>query len=122
MSSCHSRRRGEINVENATEFMYVLPIVVKAFEMEIIPANRVVVQIGEMLVLTCNTTGCASPSFSWRTQMDHPLGGTVNNYRTYSTLTMNPVSVENSHDYLCTVFCGGKEKKEKSIKVELYCK
>uniref|UniRef100_A0A8B9DG49 Ig-like domain-containing protein n=1 Tax=Anser cygnoides TaxID=8845 RepID=A0A8B9DG49_ANSCY len=92
----------------------------KAFEMEIIPANRVVVQIGEMLVLTCNTTGCASPSFSWRTQMDHPLGGTVNNYRTYSTLTMNPVSVENSHDYLCTVFCGGKEKKEKSIKVELY--
>ncbi|NXA20896.1 VCAM1 protein, partial [Ibidorhyncha struthersii] len=97
-----------------------LPIVVKAFEMEIIPANRIVAQIGETLVLTCNTTGCASPSFSWRTQMDNPLGGTVNNHRTYSTLTMNPVSIVNSHDYLCTVFCGEKEKKEKSIKVELY--
>ncbi|NWX70053.1 VCAM1 protein, partial [Alca torda] len=109
-----------IIVENATEFMYVLPIVVKAFEMEIIPANRIVAQIGETLVLTCNTTGCASPSFSWRTQMDNPLGGTVNNHRTYSTLTMNPVSVVNSHDYLCTVFCGEQEKKEKSIKVELY--
>ncbi|XP_063200025.1 vascular cell adhesion protein 1 isoform X2 [Chroicocephalus ridibundus] len=93
---------------------------VKAFEMEIIPANRIVAQIGETLILTCNTTGCASPSFSWRTQMDNPLGGTVNNHRTYSTLTMNPVSVVNSHDYLCTVFCGEQEKKEKSIKVELY--
>ncbi|KAF1520999.1 Vascular cell adhesion protein 1, partial [Eudyptes sclateri] len=97
-----------------------LPIVVKGFEMEIIPASRIVTQIGETLILTCNTTGCASPSFSWRTQMDNPLGGTVNNHRTYSTLTMNPVSVVNSHDYLCTVFCGEKEKKEKSIKVELY--
>ncbi|XP_071607036.1 vascular cell adhesion protein 1 [Heliangelus exortis] len=93
---------------------------VKAFEMEIIPANRVVAQIGETLILTCNTTGCVSPRFSWRTQMDNPLGGTVNNHRTYSTLTMNPVSIVNSHDYLCTVFCGEKEKKEKSIKVELY--
>ncbi|XP_065698868.2 vascular cell adhesion protein 1 isoform X2 [Patagioenas fasciata] len=114
------RRNRKINVENAAEFMYVLPIAVKAFEMEIIPANRVVAQIGETLVLTCNSTGCASPSFSWRTQMDNPLGGTVNNHRTYSTLTMNPVSIVNSHHYLCTVFCGEKEKKEKSIKVELY--
>ncbi|NXF57572.1 VCAM1 protein, partial [Ciccaba nigrolineata] len=97
-----------------------LPIVVKAFEMEIIPANRIVAQIGETLILTCNATGCASPSFSWRTQMDNPLGGTVNNYITYSTLTMNPVSIVNSHDYLCTVSCGEKGKKEKSIKVELY--
>ncbi|XP_050757219.1 vascular cell adhesion protein 1 [Gymnogyps californianus] len=99
--------------------LYVL-MTVKAFEMEIIPANRIVAQIGETLILTCNTTGCESPSFSWRTQMDNPLGGTVNNHKTYSTLTMNPVSIVNSHDYLCTVFCGEKEKKEKSIKVELY--
>ncbi|XP_074732723.1 vascular cell adhesion protein 1 isoform X3 [Strix uralensis] len=99
--------------------LYVLTTV-KAFEMEIIPANRIVAQIGETLILTCNATGCASPSFSWRTQMDNPLGGTVNNYITYSTLTMNPVSIVNSHDYLCTVSCGEKGKKEKSIKVEPY--
>ncbi|XP_013816661.1 vascular cell adhesion protein 1 isoform X1 [Apteryx mantelli] len=92
---------------------------VKAFEMEITPANRIVEQIGETLVLTCNTTGCASPSFSWRIQTDNPLGGTVSNHGTYSTLTMSPVSIENAHDYLCTVFCG-LEKKEKSVKVELY--
>ncbi|NXI37571.1 VCAM1 protein, partial [Galbula dea] len=97
-----------------------LPIVVKAFEMEVTPANRIVAQIGETLVLTCNSTGCASPSFSWRTQMDNPLEGTVNNHGTYSTLTMDPVKVVNSLDYLCTVSCGEKEKKEKSIKVELY--
>ncbi|NXX92863.1 VCAM1 protein, partial [Centropus bengalensis] len=98
----------------------ILPIVVQAFEMEIIPANRIVAQIGETLTLTCNTTGCASPRFSWRTQMDNPLGGTVSYHGTYSTLTMNPVSVVNSHEYLCTVFCGVKDKKEKSTKVELY--
>ncbi|XP_027507418.1 vascular cell adhesion protein 1 isoform X1 [Corapipo altera] len=99
--------------------LYVLRTV-KAFEMEIIPANKIVAQIGKTLILTCNTTGCASPSFSWRTQMDNPLGGTVNNHGTYSTLTMSPVSVGNSHDYLCTVFCDKKGKKEKSVKVELY--
>ncbi|NXW64397.1 VCAM1 protein, partial [Eurystomus gularis] len=97
-----------------------LPIVVKAFEMEIIPAKRIVAQIGEKLILTCSTTGCASPSFSWRTQMDNPLGGTVSNHGTYSTLTMDPVSIVNAHNYLCTVFCDKKEKKEKSITVELY--
>uniref|UniRef100_A0A8C5JP65 Vascular cell adhesion molecule 1 n=1 Tax=Junco hyemalis TaxID=40217 RepID=A0A8C5JP65_JUNHY len=93
---------------------------VKAFEMEIIPAERIVAQIGSTLILTCNTTGCASPSFSWRTQMDSPLGGKVRNHRTYSTLTMNPVGVVNSHSYLCTVICGERGKKEKSVKVELY--
>ncbi|XP_064575327.1 vascular cell adhesion protein 1 isoform X1 [Zonotrichia leucophrys gambelii] len=93
---------------------------VKAFEMEIIPAERIVAQIGGTLILTCNTTGCASPSFSWRTQMDSPLGGKVSNHRTYSTLTMNPVGVVNSHSYLCTVICGERGKKEKSVKVELY--
>uniref|UniRef100_A0A8C3BYJ5 Ig-like domain-containing protein n=1 Tax=Cairina moschata TaxID=8855 RepID=A0A8C3BYJ5_CAIMO len=112
------KKMGRIN-QAVLIILYVL-ITVKAFEMEIIPASRIVVQIGEMLVLTCNTTGCASPSFSWRTQIDHPLGGTVNNYGTYSTLTMNPVSVENSHDYLCTAFCSEKGKKEKSITVEPY--
>ncbi|NXJ81574.1 VCAM1 protein, partial [Trogon melanurus] len=109
-----------VNVENAAELVYFLIVIVKAFEMEIIPARRIVAQIGETLVLTCNTTGCASPSFSWRTQIDSPLGGTVDKQRTYSTLTMNPVSIVNSHSYLCTVFCGEKEKKEKSVKVELY--
>ncbi|XP_042729903.1 vascular cell adhesion protein 1 [Lagopus leucura] len=98
--------------------LYVL-ITVKAFEMEVIPADRIVARIGETLILTCNTTGCALPKFSWRTQMDYPLGGKVYNDKTYSTLTMSPVSAENNNDYLCTVICN-KEKKEKSVKVELY--
>ncbi|NWI87014.1 VCAM1 protein, partial [Pitta sordida] len=96
-----------------------LPIVVKAFEVEILPANTIAAQIGGTLILTCNTTGCASPTFSWRGQMDNPLGGTVNNHGMYSTLTMNPVSLVNYQDYLCIVFCE-KEREEKSVKVELY--
>ncbi|KAM6415425.1 vascular cell adhesion protein 1 [Rhynochetos jubatus] len=107
-------------ISQAVLLSLYLFVTVQAFEMEIIPANRVVAQLGETLVLMCNSTGCASPSFSWRTQMDSPLGGTVNNHRTYSTLTMNPVSIVNSHLYVCTVFCGEEEKKEKSVKVELY--
>ncbi|XP_010212033.1 PREDICTED: vascular cell adhesion protein 1-like [Tinamus guttatus] len=114
-------RRRKINVENAAQFMYILPIVVKAFEMEITPANRIVAQVGERVVLTCNATGCASPSFSWRIQTDNPLGGTVTYHGTYSTLTMNAVKIENAHDYLCTVCCE-HEKKEKSFKIEVYCK
>lgn len=98
--------------------LYVL-MDVKAFEMEITPADRVVERIGATLILTCNTTGCALPKFSWRTQMDYPLGGKVYNNKTHSTLIMNPVSAENYNDYLCTVICN-KEKKEKSVKVELY--
>ncbi|NWY96336.1 VCAM1 protein, partial [Loxia curvirostra] len=113
-------RREKIKVEKAAELMCVFPFVVKAFEMEIIPAERIVAQIGGTLILTCNTTGCASPSFSWRTQMDSPLGGEVSRHGTYSTLTMNPVSIVNSHSYLCTVTCDERGKKEKSVKVELY--
>ncbi|NXM44738.1 VCAM1 protein, partial [Gymnorhina tibicen] len=98
--------------------------VVKAFEMEIMPAERVVAQIGDTLILTCNTTGCASPRFSWRAQMDNPLAGKVSNHGTYSTLTMNPVSIVNSHLYICSVICDTtndeKKKKEKHVKVELY--
>ncbi|NXD51466.1 VCAM1 protein, partial [Corvus moneduloides] len=110
----------EIKVEENAELMCVFPFVVKAFEMEIIPAKRIVAQIGDTLILTCNTTGCASPSFSWRTHLDNPLGGKVSNHRTYSTLTMNPVSSVNSHAYLCTVTCDEKEKKEKQVQVEPY--
>ncbi|NXI81780.1 VCAM1 protein, partial [Rhipidura dahli] len=94
--------------------------VVKAFEIEITPAKRIVAQIGDTLILICNTTGCASPSFAWRTHLDNPLGGKVSNHRTYSTLTMNPVSVVNAHPYLCTVICDEKEKKEKQVQVEPY--
>ncbi|KAL2301603.1 hypothetical protein Nmel_010992 [Mimus melanotis] len=114
------RRNRKMKVEKAAELMCVFPFVVKAFEMEIIPAERIVAQIGDTLILTCNTTGCASPSFSWKTQMDSPLGGKVSSYRTYSTLTMDPVSIVNSHSYLCAVICDDGGIKEKSVKVELY--
>lgn len=116
------RRNRKIKVEKNAELMCVFPFVVKAFEMEIIPAKRILAQIGDTFILTCNTTGCASPSFSWRTHLDNPLGGKVSNHRTYSTLTMNPVSSVNSHPYLCTVICNEKERKEKQVKVEPYCK
>lgn len=91
----------------------------KPFTVEISPGPQVAAQIGDSVMLTCSARGCASPSFSWRTQIDSPLSGKVRRVGTTSTLTLSPVSFENEHYYLCTVTCGRK-KLEKGIKVDLY--
>lgn len=91
----------------------------KPFIVEISPGPQIAAQIGDSVMLTCESMGCESPSFSWRTQMDSPLVGSVKNERTKSTLTLNPVSFEHEHSYLCTVTCGHK-KLEKGIQVDLY--
>ncbi|ELK05830.1 vascular cell adhesion protein 1 [Pteropus alecto] len=91
----------------------------KPFTVEISPGPKIAAQVGDSVVLTCGVTGCESPSFSWRTQIDSPLSGKVSSEGTTSTLTLNPVSFENEHSYLCTVTCGHK-KLEKGIKVDLY--
>lgn len=88
--------------------------------MEIFPEHRVIAQIGDVISLTCRTTGCEPPSFSWRTQIDSPLNGKVRNEGNNSTLTMDPVSFNNEHAYVCTATCGSK-KLEKGIQVEIYC-
>lgn len=87
--------------------------------MEIFPEHRVIAQIGDVISLTCRTTGCEPPSFSWRTQIDSPLNGKVRNEGNNSTLTMDPVSFNNEHAYVCTATCGSK-KLEKGIQVEIY--
>uniref|UniRef100_A0A8C3IV92 Vascular cell adhesion molecule 1 n=1 Tax=Chrysemys picta bellii TaxID=8478 RepID=A0A8C3IV92_CHRPI len=85
----------------------------------ITPDYNVPAQIGDKLELTCSTTGCESPSFSWRTQMDNPLGGSVMNMGSSSILTMDPVGIENEHEYLCSACCGSR-KEERSIRVDVY--
>nr|XP_008168827.1 vascular cell adhesion protein 1 isoform X1 [Chrysemys picta bellii] len=91
----------------------------KAFDIKITPDYNVPAQIGDKLELTCSTTGCESPSFSWRTQMDNPLGGSVMNMGSSSILTMDPVGIENEHEYLCSACCGSR-KEERSIRVDVY--
>lgn len=92
----------------------------QAFKIEIFPEDKIVAQIGDSVSLTCSTSGCETPSFSWRTQMDSPLNGKVKNEGTKSILTMDPVSFGNEHSYLCTAICESK-KLEKEIQVEIYC-
>ncbi|KAF6294043.1 vascular cell adhesion molecule 1 [Rhinolophus ferrumequinum] len=92
----------------------------QAFKIEISPESKIVAQIGASISLTCSTTGCESPSFSWRTQIDSPLNGKVKNEETMSTLIMDPVSFGNEHSYLCTATCG-TSKAEKGIQVHVYC-
>ncbi|KAL2772173.1 vascular cell adhesion protein 1 isoform c precursor [Daubentonia madagascariensis] len=91
----------------------------KPFTIEISPGPRIAAQIGGSVMLTCGVTGCESPSFSWRTQIDSPLSGNMRNEGTKSTLTLSHVSFENEHSYLCTVTCEHM-KREKEIQVELY--
>uniref|UniRef100_A0A7N5P7Q5 Vascular cell adhesion protein 1 n=1 Tax=Ailuropoda melanoleuca TaxID=9646 RepID=A0A7N5P7Q5_AILME len=103
----------------ASNILWMVFAVSQAFKMEIFPEHRVVAQIGDVISLTCSTTGCESPSFSWRTQIDSPLNGKVRNEGTKSTLTMDPVSFNNEHAYVCTATCGSM-KLEKGIQVEIY--
>uniref|UniRef100_A0A8C0DQX7 Ig-like domain-containing protein n=1 Tax=Balaenoptera musculus TaxID=9771 RepID=A0A8C0DQX7_BALMU len=91
----------------------------QAFKINIFPESKIIAQIGDSISLTCSTTGCESPSFSWRTQIDSPLNGKVRNEGTESTLTMDPVSLGNEHYYLCTVICEF-QKLEEGILVEIY--
>lgn len=92
----------------------------QAFKIEMFPEDKIVAQIGDVISLTCSTTGCKHPSFSWRTHLDSPLNGQVRSEGTSSTLTMDPVGFRNEYSYLCTAICGS-EKRERGIQVEIYC-
>lgn len=103
----------------ASNILWIMFAASQAFTIETSPESRVLAQIGDSISLTCSTTGCESPSFSWRTQIDSPLNAKVRNEGTKSTLTMDPVSFENEHSYLCTATCGSR-KEEKEIQVDVY--
>ncbi|XP_008062893.1 vascular cell adhesion protein 1 isoform X1 [Carlito syrichta] len=103
----------------ATNILWTVFVASQAFKIETTPESRLLAQIGDSVSLTCSTTGCESPSFSWRTQIDSPLNGKLRNEGTKSILTMDPVHFENEHSYLCTAMCGSR-KLEKEIQVEIY--
>uniref|UniRef100_A0A8C7C2R4 Vascular cell adhesion protein 1 n=1 Tax=Neovison vison TaxID=452646 RepID=A0A8C7C2R4_NEOVI len=111
--------RKMVVIFGASNVLWMVFTVSQAFKMEIFPEHRVIAQIGDVISLTCRTTGCEPPSFSWRTQIDSPLNGKVKNEGNNSTLTMDPVSFNNEHAYVCTATCGSK-KLEKGIQVEIY--
>nr|XP_034978903.1 vascular cell adhesion protein 1 isoform X1 [Zootoca vivipara] len=91
----------------------------KAFEVEdIVPGHQVAAQIGEDLELRCRTTGCDRPIFSWRTQLDFPLGANVSQQGSSSVLKMK-VGFENEHEYLCNTRCG-EVRKQKKVQIDIY--
>ncbi|CAO2599846.1 Vascular cell adhesion protein 1 [Lemmus lemmus] len=108
-----------VTIFGASTVLWILFGASQAFEVEISPTDRTMAQIGSSVSLTCNTTGCESPSFSWRTQIDSPLSAKMKKNGTASILTMAPVSFENEHFYLCTVYCGS-QKLERGIQVDIY--
>ncbi|XP_059941671.1 vascular cell adhesion protein 1 isoform X3 [Mesoplodon densirostris] len=111
--------RKMVVIFGASNILWMVFAVSQAFKIDISPESKIIAQIGDSISLTCSTTGCETPSFSWRTQIDSPLNGKVRNEGTKSTLTMDPVSLGNEHYYLCTVICES-QKLEKGIPVEIY--
>ncbi|XP_029143070.1 vascular cell adhesion protein 1 [Protobothrops mucrosquamatus] len=95
---------------------------VKAFGIEdIVPGHKVVAQIGHKIALSCHTTGCESPHFSWRTQLDYPLGGKSHSQGNSSVLTIQSVGFQHEHQYVCTAGCKpGEPSKEKAVMVDIY--
>ncbi|XP_044540213.1 vascular cell adhesion protein 1-like, partial [Gracilinanus agilis] len=103
----------------AANLLWMIFAAPEDLKIEVGPSSKIAAQIGGYTELTCTVTGCESPFFSWRTQIDSPLGGKVQNEGTKSTLIMNPVSLQNEHSYLCTASCGSK-KVERGIQVDVY--
>ncbi|XP_060546041.1 vascular cell adhesion protein 1 [Pantherophis guttatus] len=88
---------------------------------DIVPDHRVVAQIGHKLALSCRTTDCESPYFSWRTQLDYPLGGKLSTQGKSSVLTIQSVGFQHEHQYVCTAGCKlGEPSKEKAVMVDIY--
>ncbi|XP_028613189.1 vascular cell adhesion protein 1 [Grammomys surdaster] len=108
-----------VAIFGASTVLWILFAVSQAFKIEVSPEHRTIAQIGDSMSLTCSTTGCEPPSFSWRTQIDSPLNGKVRTEGAKSILTMDPVSFENEHSYLCTATCG-TGKLERGIRVDIY--
>nr|XP_026235470.1 vascular cell adhesion protein 1 [Urocitellus parryii] len=119
ISSSQQQLKMPVVLFGASNIFWMVFAASQAFKIETYPESWILAQIGDSVSLTCSTTGCESPVFSWRTQIDSPLNGKVKNEGTNSTLTMDPVSFENEHSYLCTATCGS-EKLEKGIQVEIY--
>uniref|UniRef100_A0A673US90 Vascular cell adhesion protein 1 n=1 Tax=Suricata suricatta TaxID=37032 RepID=A0A673US90_SURSU len=111
--------RKMVVIFGASHILWMVFTVSQAFKIETSPEDKIVAQIGDVASLTCSTTGCERPSFSWRTHLDSPLNGQVRNEGTNSTLTMDPVGFRNEYSYLCTAICGS-EKRERGIQVEIY--
>ncbi|XP_036624372.1 vascular cell adhesion protein 1 isoform X2 [Trichosurus vulpecula] len=103
----------------ATNLLWMVFAASEDLKIEIGPSYKIAAQIGGSAKLTCTMTGCEAPTFSWRTQIDSPLGGKTHIQGNMSTLTMDPVSFENEHSYLCMAACGSN-KAERGILVELY--
>ncbi|KAK7808048.1 hypothetical protein U0070_000049 [Myodes glareolus] len=108
-----------VTISGASTVLWILFAASQAFEVEISPTYRTMAQIGSSMSLTCKTTGCVSPSFSWRTQIDSPLSAKMRKNGTASILTMDSVSFENEHSYVCTVYCESG-KLERSVQVDVY--
>ncbi|XP_041064803.1 vascular cell adhesion protein 1-like isoform X1 [Carcharodon carcharias] len=89
------------------------------FSLKLQPKSKLWTRIGEKLVLSCESIDCPSPTFSWRTVTDNPLGGTVNSQGSVSTLTFSPVTRQNENTYICSVTYKG-ETQQRRVQVNVY--
>ncbi|KAM4738931.1 vascular cell adhesion protein 1b [Anableps anableps] len=77
-------------------------------------------RVGTHQQMVCQVWDCPTePSISWITVNDRPLLASISNNRTHSTLTYDPVKIEDEGHLLCKVRCG-KQPKESRASVSVY--
>lgn len=71
--------------------------------------------------MICQVHDCPTePIITWATVNDRPLGASISANRTHSTLTFDPVKIEDEGQLTCKARCGDRPA-ESRASVGVYC-
>ncbi|XP_032428222.1 vascular cell adhesion protein 1b [Xiphophorus hellerii] len=81
--------------------------------------RRPLLRLGSHQHMVCQVHDCPTePSITWATVNDRPLGASISANRTHSTLTFDPVKIEDEGQLTCKARCGdGRAESRASVGV-----
>ncbi|XP_052395545.1 vascular cell adhesion protein 1-like [Carassius gibelio] len=96
-----------------------LNLTVEAHLLEVVlQPDKVVLERGSRLVLSCQAFGCPQPKFSWKNLSKTPILRRLETDDLQSQLVFDLVELEDEGTYLCEVTCGSiKKSKQTEVKV-----
>ncbi|XP_026091587.1 hemicentin-2-like [Carassius auratus] len=96
-----------------------LNLTVEAHLLEVVlQPDKVVLERGSRLVLSCQAFGCPQPKFSWKNLSNTPILRRLETDDLQSQLVFDLVELEDEGTYLCEVTCGSiKKSKQTEVKV-----
>ncbi|XP_019904964.2 vascular cell adhesion protein 1b [Esox lucius] len=90
---------------------------VEVYPLEVKMDPAVTVEVGSILVLSCQALGCPQPAFSWKSVL--PVDCNVLTQDSLSQLHLAPVGLANEQTYTCEAKCGSVVK-AKHIEVRVF--